>query len=56
MPSAHATLPGLVLAFIVLALTTGDGRSLPGLMLGISASAPDLGWRDRVDNPPHQAD
>jgi manganese/zinc/iron transport system permease protein len=36
---SHATLPGLVLAFIILALTTGNGRSLPGLMLGSAASA-----------------
>jgi manganese/zinc/iron transport system permease protein len=36
---SHATLPGLVLAFIVLALTTGNGRSLPGLMLGSALSA-----------------
>ena len=36
---SHATLPGLVLAFIVLAAATGNGRSLPGLMLGAAASA-----------------
>jgi manganese/zinc/iron transport system permease protein len=36
---SHATLPGLVLAFIILALTTGNGRSLPGLMLGSALSA-----------------
>ena len=36
---SHATLPGLVLAFILLALITGNGRSLPGLMLGAAASA-----------------
>jgi manganese/zinc/iron transport system permease protein len=36
---SHATLPGLVLAFILLAFTTGNGRSLPGLMLGSAASA-----------------
>ncbi len=36
---SHATLPGLVLAFILLSLTTGNGRSLPGLMLGSAVSA-----------------
>jgi len=36
---SHATLPGLGLAFIVMALLTGDGRFLPGLLLGASLSA-----------------
>jgi manganese/zinc/iron transport system permease protein len=36
---SHATLPGLVLAFIVLASTTGNGRSLIGLMIGSALSA-----------------
>jgi manganese/zinc/iron transport system permease protein len=36
---SHATLPGLVAAFIVMALATGDGRWLPGLMIGAVASA-----------------
>ncbi|GHC32151.1 metal ABC transporter permease [Aidingimonas halophila] len=36
---SHATLPGLVLAFIILALLTGDGRWLPGLLIGAAASA-----------------
>lgn len=36
---SHATLPGLALTFILLALTTGSGRSLPGLMLGSAISA-----------------
>lgn len=36
---SHATLPGLVVAFILLALLTGDGRWLPGLMIGAVASA-----------------
>lgn len=36
---SHATLPGLALAFIIMALTTGDGRFMPGLMLGAAASA-----------------
>ncbi|WP_353173015.1 metal ABC transporter permease [Paracandidimonas soli] len=37
--AGHATLPGLALAFIILALLTGDGRWLPGLMIGASCSA-----------------
>jgi len=36
---SHATLPGLVLAFIGMALTTGDGRFLPGLMVGAALTA-----------------
>lgn len=36
---SHATLPGLALAFIVMALVTGDGRFMPGLMLGAALSA-----------------
>lgn len=36
---SHATLPGLVMAFILMAVTTGNGRFLPGLMLGAAASA-----------------
>ena len=36
---SHATLPGLTLAFILMALTTGDGRWLPGLLLGAAVSA-----------------
>jgi manganese/zinc/iron transport system permease protein len=36
---SHATLPGLVLAFIVMALATGDGRFLPGLMIGAALTA-----------------
>jgi manganese/zinc/iron transport system permease protein len=35
----HATLPGLALAFIVMALLTGDGRWMPGLMLGAAITA-----------------
>ncbi|MEM8598183.1 MAG: metal ABC transporter permease, partial [Pseudomonadota bacterium] len=31
---AHATLPGICLAFIAMALFGGDGRSLPGLLAG----------------------
>ncbi|MGI6247629.1 MAG: metal ABC transporter permease [Pseudochelatococcus sp.] len=36
---SHATLPGLALAFIVMALVTGDGRWIAGLMIGAAASA-----------------
>ncbi len=36
---SHATLPGLCLAFIIMALATGDGRWIAGLMLGAAASA-----------------
>ncbi len=36
---SHATLPGLGLAFIVMALLTGDGRWIAGLMIGAAASA-----------------
>ncbi len=36
---SHATLPGLCLAFIIMALATGDGRWIAGLMIGAAASA-----------------
>ncbi len=36
---SHATLPGLGLAFIIMALITGDGRWIAGLMIGAAASA-----------------
>ncbi|MFN2331645.1 MAG: metal ABC transporter permease [Halomonas sp.] len=36
---SHATLPGLALAFILVGMTTGDGRYLPALLLGAAASA-----------------
>ncbi|MFW5881856.1 MAG: metal ABC transporter permease, partial [Roseicyclus sp.] len=36
---AHATLPGVGLAFIVMVALGGDGRSLPGLLLGSALSA-----------------
>lgn len=36
---SHATLPGLAVAFIVMALLTGDGRWLPGLLAGAGISA-----------------
>lgn len=35
----HATLPGLAGAFILMALTLGDGRILAGLLAGAAASA-----------------
>jgi len=35
----HATLPGLALAFIVMAVLTGDGRWMPGLMIGAAVTA-----------------
>lgn len=36
---AHATLPGIGLAFIIMVSLGGDGRSLAGLMAGAAASA-----------------
>lgn len=36
---SHATLPGVALAFIVMAALGGDGRALPGLLLGSAISA-----------------
>lgn len=36
---SHATLPGLAAAFILMALATGDGRWLPGLLIGAALSA-----------------
>jgi manganese/zinc/iron transport system permease protein len=36
---SHATLPGVALAFIVLALTTGQGRQLGWLMVGAALAA-----------------
>ncbi len=36
---AHATLPGVGLAFIAMVLLGGDGRWLPGLLLGSALSA-----------------
>jgi len=36
---SHATLPGLAFAFILMALLTGDGRWIAGLMIGAAASA-----------------
>jgi manganese/zinc/iron transport system permease protein len=36
---SHATLPGLAAAFILMALLGGDGRWLPGLLIGAAASS-----------------
>ena len=36
---SHATLPGVGLAFIAMVLLGGDGRSLPGLLIGSAVSA-----------------
>ena len=36
---SHATLPGVVLAFLAMVALGGDGRFLPGLMLGSAVSA-----------------
>ncbi|MEM9580629.1 MAG: metal ABC transporter permease [Pseudomonadota bacterium] len=36
---SHATLPGVALAFVIMVLLGGDGRSLLGLMLGSAVSA-----------------
>ncbi|GHE21997.1 metal ABC transporter permease [Halomonas urumqiensis] len=36
---SHATLPGLTLAFIIIGLLQGDGRWLPGLLIGAALSA-----------------
>ena len=36
---SHATLPGLCLAFVVMAAFGTDGRFLPGLLLGAALSA-----------------
>ena len=36
---AHATLPGVAIAFMVMVALGGEGRSLPGLLLGSAVSA-----------------
>jgi manganese/zinc/iron transport system permease protein len=36
---AHATLPGIGIAFIVMVAFGGDGRSLPGLLIGSAVTA-----------------
>ena len=36
---SHATLPGIALAFMVMVAFGGDGRALPGLLLGAALSA-----------------
>ena len=37
--TAHATLPGVALAFIVMVALGGDGRSLIGLLIGSAVTA-----------------
>ena len=48
---AHATLPGVGLAFIVMVALGGDGRSLPGLLIGSAITAAlgllTIGWMTR---------
>ncbi|WP_137702818.1 metal ABC transporter permease [Marimonas lutisalis] len=48
---AHATLPGVALAFVVMVALGGDGRALPGLMAGSALSAwlglLAVGWLSR---------
>jgi len=36
---SHATLPGIALAFLAMVALGGDGRALPGLLLGAAVSA-----------------
>ena len=36
---SHATLPGIALAFMVMTLTTGNGKHLPGLIVGAAIFA-----------------
>jgi manganese/zinc/iron transport system permease protein len=36
---SHATLPGIGLAFVVMVMLGGDGRALPGLLIGSALSA-----------------
>ncbi len=36
---SHATLPGVGLGFMIMVALGGDGRSLPGLLLGSAVSA-----------------
>ena len=51
---AHATLPGVGLAFIVLVSLGLDGRSLPGLLIGSAVTAVlgllRYGWVDPCPN------
>ncbi len=35
---SHATLPGICIAFIAMQLTTGNGKSLPGLLVGAAVT------------------
>lgn len=56
---SHATLPGLALAFILMAIVTGDGRFLPGLMIGAALTAGlgalAVGWITRRTRLPQDA-
>lgn len=46
---AHATLPGIAMAFLLMAAAGGDGRNLAGLMIGAGLSAAlGLAWLDRL--------
>lgn len=46
---AHATLPGIAMAFLLMAATGADGRNLAGLMVGAGLSAAlGLAWLDRL--------
>lgn len=46
---AHATLPGIGLAFLVMAVAGGDGRNLAGLLIGAGLSAAlGLYWLQRL--------
>lgn len=46
---AHATLPGIAVAFLLMAAVGGDGRNLAGLMIGAGLSAAlGLAWLDRL--------
>lgn len=46
---AHATLPGIALAFLVMAAAGGEGRNLAGLMVGAGLSAAlALVWLDHL--------
>lgn len=46
---AHATLPGIGLAFLAMAAAGGDGRSLPGLLIGGGLTAAlGLAWMQHL--------
>jgi manganese/zinc/iron transport system permease protein len=46
---AHATLPGVGLAFIVMVALGGDGRNLPGLLAGSAVTAGRAAAREWID-------